>query len=142
MSLDEETLKAKAEIIDQNINYLYEKEFEPEDSDFEEIQAVKHSLFEITESCIDIASHIIAVEGLKRPDSYKGYFQVLKQNEIISDSVKENMQDMAGFRNFLVHRYGDVENQKLRKIMKEDLDDVKQFLKEIYSYMEEGDKAR
>ncbi len=136
MKSDADIIKAKAEIIDQNITYLNGKEL-AKNSSFEELQAVKHSLFVITEACIDIATHITAAEGFPRPNSYKEFFRTLNENEIIGDSSAERMAQMAGFRNFLIHRYGDVETEKLESIINENLEDVNRFLEEIYEYVDE-----
>ncbi|RLI74481.1 hypothetical protein DRP04_14610 [Archaeoglobales archaeon] len=41
-------------------------------------QAVKYSLLEIVEACIDIASHIISAKGFERAESYaECFFKIL-----------------------------------------------------------------
>jgi uncharacterized protein YutE (UPF0331/DUF86 family) len=47
------------------------------------LQAVKYSLLEIAEACIDIANHIIAAKGLERVEEYSKMFDVLAKNKII-----------------------------------------------------------
>lgn len=44
---------------------------------------------------------------------------------------------MAGFRNFLVHRYDDLDPERIEEFIDSDLEDVSEFLEEIYEYMEE-----
>lgn len=44
---------------------------------------------------------------------------------------------MARFRNVLVHRYEEVENQKLKRFLQEDLEDVKEFDPAMYTYIDE-----
>lgn len=42
MKADEQTLKSKIEIIDENIEYLEGQGFDPADVSFEKVQAFKH----------------------------------------------------------------------------------------------------
>lgn len=138
MKPNTETLKQKMEIIDKNFSYLQDKKgfFDPEEADFEELQAVKHSMFEIAEACIDIASHIIAAEGFERPSEYPEAFSVLEKEGIIGKELSGKLKDMARFRNFIAHRYDKVENQRLKQILEKDLQDVKGFTASIYEYMD------
>ncbi len=127
------------ELIDQNKKYLEQKETEDiDESDFESLQAVKHSMFEIAEACIDIASHIVASEGFDKPDDYSGFFPVLAQNKVIDKDLADRMADMARFRNFLVHRYGEVEPEKLEQFITEDLEDIEAFTSQIYEFIEKN----
>jgi len=48
--------------------------------------------------------------------------------------LADNLSEMAKFRNFLVHRYDKMEDERLNEILNEDLSDVKDFAKEIYNY--------
>lgn len=138
MKPSKETIEQKLEIIDQNMTFLRQekKKFTPGEANFKQIQAIKHSLLEISEACIDIASHIIASQGFERPSDYSEMFSVLKRNDIIGKELSENMGEMARFRNFLVHRYDKVEESRLEDIMEEDLEDIKDFVEEIYDYLE------
>lgn len=138
MKAEKETLKQKMQVIDENLRYLEDQNSTDfTESEFEKLQAVKHSLFEIAEACIDISSHIIAAEGFEKPEDYSGMFPVLSKNELITSELASNLEDMARFRNLLVHRYGELEPKKLQEFIQEDLQDVKKFTSAIYKYMEE-----
>lgn len=137
MKAEKETLKQKLQIIDENINYLENNKPEISGDDYGELQAVKHCLFEIAEASIDMASHIVAAEGFEKPESYAEMFPVLSKNDILDDELAEKLSEMARFRNLLVHRYGDIDEQKLENFIKQDLKDVKKFSQSIYTYIEE-----
>ncbi|MGQ9723723.1 MAG: type VII toxin-antitoxin system HepT family RNase toxin [Candidatus Jordarchaeum sp.] len=134
MEVDRNLIEGKIDIIERNIKFLEQykdskiKEFE---KNYKDIQAVKYSLLEIIEFCIDIANHIISVSGYRRAETYSEIFQILGEEKVISQGLSEKMQNMAKFRNLLVHRYGEIENRKLLEIIKKNLDDVKEFEKEI-----------
>lgn len=138
MKADEELLKQKLEIIVENLEYLTSSDFNPENAGFEEKQAVKHCLLELAEASIDISSHIIASEGLDRPEDYAGLFQELGNEGFLNESLADKMSEMARFRNFLVHRYGDVDEKRLEAFIEEDLGDVRSFSESIYDYLDES----
>ena len=66
MLINIEMIKGKFDIIERNLKFLEEyKEKIDKDflNNFKDIQALKYSLLEMIEACIDIASHIIASNG-------------------------------------------------------------------------------
>ncbi len=61
---------------------------------------------------------------------------MLSQQRVLDPNLALRLEDMAGFRNLLVHRYGDVDNLRVLDIIKNDLDDVLLFEKEIIQFLE------
>ncbi|KAB2941709.1 HepT-like ribonuclease domain-containing protein [Candidatus Methanoperedens sp. BLZ2] len=45
------------------------------------------------------------------------------------------LQEMAQFRNLLVHRYGKIDTKRIFIIMSEDINDIKQFVNMILKYI-------
>ncbi|MBS7251591.1 MAG: DUF86 domain-containing protein [Candidatus Freyarchaeota archaeon] len=134
MEINIKLIEGKMDIIERNIKFLEQyKDFEIKEFEksYKDIQAVKYSLLEIIESCMDIANHIISVRGYRRPETYSEIFQILGEEKVLSPELSENMQNMAKFRNLLVHRYGEIENRKVLEIVKKNLKEVKEFEKEI-----------
>lgn len=56
---------------------------------------------------------------------------------MIEEDLSVNLQNMAGFRNILVHRYQEVENKKLKRFIQEDLTDVRDFINQLNSWLDE-----
>jgi uncharacterized protein YutE (UPF0331/DUF86 family) len=139
MKANQETLHQKMDVIDDNMEYLEERKdsFEPSKSGFGELQAVKHCMLEIAEACIDIGAHIVASEGFEKPNDYSEIFPILADNDLIGEELAQRLSKMARFRNVLVHRYEEVENQKLKRFLQEDLEDVKEFNQDVYTYIDE-----
>jgi uncharacterized protein YutE (UPF0331/DUF86 family) len=81
------------------------------------------------EACVDISNHIISVKGFRRPMDYNDVFLVLEKNKLINKDFSYRLQEMAKFRNVLVHGYALVDRSKLFKIAKEDVKDIVQFVK-------------
>ena len=139
--IDKDLIEAKFDIIERNLHFIrsyYEgKTAEEIEEDYRDYQALKFSLFEIVEACIDIANHIIAAERFERAEEYSQMFIVLGKNNVISEKLAEKLSNMARFRNLLVHRYGEIKAQRLMEIVKEDLNDIVEFVKEVKEFMEE-----
>jgi len=89
--------------------------------------SAKYSLLEITEYCIDIASHIIAVKSMGRVEEYRGMFHLLGEKGVIEKDLAKRLGDMAGFRNLPVHRYGDVDTAVVLEMIQSELSDVVEF---------------
>ena len=140
MSLEREIIEGKLDIIDRNLRFL--EEFETLSPDqfvesYKDIQAAKYSFLEIIEACIDIANYIISVEGFRRAEEYSEMFKVLKEEGVIGKDLADKLEDMARFRNLLVHRYGEVDNKRVLEIIKHDLRDIEEFDKEIEKFINE-----
>ena len=57
------------------------------------------------ECVIDISNHAIADMRFRIPDSNMDSFEDLRGNNIIKEKLKNNLCNMASFRNILVHDY-------------------------------------
>jgi uncharacterized protein YutE (UPF0331/DUF86 family) len=130
VSMDEDLVNAKVDIIEQNLRELEELGGMMKDeftSSFRDLQAAKHMLQEAVEAALDLAYHVIASRGYRRPEDYKEAFTVLEENGVVDHDFAERLQDMAGFRNLLVHRYGEVDAAKVYAIMHDDVSDIRRF---------------
>lgn len=140
MRLEKEIIEGRFDIIDRNLRFLEEtKTLSPNQflESYKDIQAAKHSLLEIMEACIDIANYIISVKGFRRAEEYSEMFKVLKEEEVIAEDLTTRLEDMARFRNLLVHRYGEIDNRRVLEIIKHNLKDIEGFEREIKKYIEE-----
>lgn len=127
--IDEELVERKKDIVFEDLDYLEDKDFD--NPDFESVQAVKYSLQEIIEACLDIANHVIASRKLRRAEDYSEMFEILGEEKIIDEKLAGDLADMARFRNLLVHRYGDIENEELKRMLNEDLRDIQDYIDQI-----------
>ncbi len=136
--ISSEVINAMIDLIDENISLIEEirsQSFESFSNNFRDIQAAKHSLQEAIEACLDIGSHIIAEKGFRRPEDYKDIYKVLEEEKIIDPVLSAKLQEMAQFRNLLVHRYGKMDTRRIFIIMSEDINDIKEFVKMVLIYI-------
>ncbi len=136
--ISREVINAMIDLIDENIRLIEDirsQGFEQFSKSFRDIQAAKHSLQEAIEACLDIGNHIIAEKGFRRAEDYKDIYKVLEEEGIIEPELSAKLQEMAQFRNLLVHRYGKIDTMRLFIIMSEDLKDIQEFVKRILIYI-------
>ncbi len=84
---------------------------------------VERTLQIMIEICADIANHIIADKGYRVPKSYADTFRVLYEKGIIEEEIFKVMENMAKFRNIVVHRYDKVDEYIVINILKRHLND-------------------
>ncbi len=136
--ISSEVINAMVDLVDENIRLIEEiraQGYESFSNSFRDIQAAKHSLQEAIEACLDIGSHIIAEKGFRRPEDYKDIYKVLEEERIIDPALSAKLQEMAQFRNLLVHRYARIDTKRIFIIMSEDMKDIQEFAKRILNYI-------
>lgn len=134
MQIDKNLIQGKIDIIEKDLNFLGEyRDISNENflNSYKDIQAVKYSLFETIEACIDIASHIIAIKGLERAETYSEMFQILEKNDFLDSNLSKKLSNMAKFRNILVHGYAKIDNSRVLEFVKNELIDIKNFVKNV-----------
>lgn len=97
------------------------------------IRAICERYFEkIVEAVFDLIFMIIKEKELRSPDSVKDSLRILSENKIISKELSEKLDDAKGMRNWIAHKYGEI-NDKLvfHAVTEELINDVKKFLEEI-----------
>ena len=88
------------------------------------------------ESLIDVAAMIVSTERLGLPSDEENIFDMLVVKGTLSGEIAEKMKDMKGFRNILVHRYGDVEDERVYHYLTTCLNDFEDFEKATKRYLE------
>lgn len=96
-----------------------------------EQHAVERELQIVIEACLDIGHHVISREGLRRPGDYRDVFAVLREAGVIQAELGRRLEDMASFRNRLVHGYLDVEPERVYELARKELADVEAFVASI-----------
>ena len=101
---------------------------------------VLHILLISIQATIDIANHLIATNKLSRPSTYRECFEILLNANIIPSDLADQLADLAGFRNFLVHIYWRLNMDEVYKTLQEDLISIKNYLALIKNLIKEEDK--
>jgi len=99
--------------------------------------AVERWLQVAVESCVDIATHVIADAGWTPPGTARQAFVVLASHGQIPLSLAERLGFAAGLRNLLVHDYVAVDLGKLATVVRTDLVDLRDFAKIAATWLSE-----
>ncbi|WP_456471985.1 type VII toxin-antitoxin system HepT family RNase toxin [Methanocaldococcus sp.] len=106
--------------------------------------AAKYKLIVAIEAAISVCNHIVVRVVKEIPSSYSDCFIILGKHKIISQDLAEKLANMAKFRNMLVHIYWKIDDKKVYEIMKKDVSDLNEFIKEVKDYVskQRGDKEK
>jgi uncharacterized protein YutE (UPF0331/DUF86 family) len=92
------------------------------------------------QSAIDLATHVIASEGMGISDTIGGNFVLLEHSKIITNSLSRKMQSMVGFRNIAIHAYQALDVDILKAILSKNLKDLEQFYTTILTHFDMAKK--
>lgn len=91
------------------------------------LAAVKYRFVVAIETCVDVGQHVIASEGLRAPRDFADVFTVLGEGGFVPEDQVARLQDMARFRNLLVHGYQRVDDRRVVEILAGRLSDFDAF---------------
>ena len=110
-------------------------------NDWKTQRIIERTLQMMIESCVDIATHIIADKGYRVPKSYSDTFKVFHEENIVSLRLFNALGKMAKFRNIVVHHYDKVDAEIVVGILKKDLNDFMSYKEAIINFIKAGDSA-
>jgi len=88
------------------------------------------------EEVIDIANHFVSFYKWREPTGYRDLFSILKEHGIIKEKHLPTFQNMASFRNMLVHRYETIDDELVFGMFKKRLDDFELFITLVINWVE------
>ena len=91
------------------------------------IGSAKYYLQVSIECCLDVANHIIAAERFRVPRDYADTFKVIEEQSLVPEDLGKRLQQMAKFRNRLVHLYGTIDDANVHKYINKDVKDLVEF---------------
>lgn len=86
------------------------------------------------EACIDICQILAANLALGLPSDDEALLDKLEANNVLSVGMKNTLKGMMGFRNILVHKYGDIDDDKAFDNLSR-LADFEAFKSEVVSFI-------
>jgi uncharacterized protein YutE (UPF0331/DUF86 family) len=97
-------------------------------SDVRERRFVEHTLQIAIQAMLDVASHIVSDERLGEPEANRELFERLSTAHWVSESQRNVLVAMVGFRNILVHGYAAVDPAIVRDLVENHLGDLTDFV--------------
>jgi len=131
----EKRIDEKIEEIEKYLEQIYSwlpEEFEEYMADTKSRAACEKNFEVISEYILDIAIYFIRLKKFRIPNDDESTFKILAEESIISNILCKKMTAMRGMRNFIAHRYGEVDNLKVFDSFQEEFrDDTEEFLNSI-----------
>lgn len=131
-------IKTKIKVIEESIDLV--KENLPENiNEFKALGLVKDGIYKKVEASIqeiiNICSIINSDLKLGIPSNRDDIIDALWDNNILSKKMAEKIKELKGFRNFLVHRYGKIDDEVAFKEICRGLPDFTLFKEEILKFL-------
>ncbi len=128
----------KLEEMNGYLNQL--EEMIPSKTEYLENLTLRRACEKTIELAIECVIHIISIivsnKRLGVPTSEDDLVKILTQKKIISKNLALKVTQMKGFRNIIVHKYGDVDDKKVYKYLTEELNDFALFEKEVKKFLQ------
>ncbi|WP_031518056.1 type VII toxin-antitoxin system HepT family RNase toxin [Desulfofalx alkaliphila] len=103
------------------------------------VSAAKYQLIVAIEAAQNICNHLVARLARRAPVSYSDCYVILRDEGLIDEQLAESLSKMAKFRNLLVHRYGNIDDEIVYDIIKSgNLNNLTTFLSLVNKLVEKG----
>ncbi len=107
-------------------------------SDPYKVASAKYFLIVSIEAAVDMCNHLISKNRLRVPENYADTFKVMGEAGVFTRGFVEKLAEMAKFRNRLVHIYWEVDDGVIYKILREDVQDFKDFLDTFMKFLKKN----
>ena len=104
------------------------------ESDLDIQDIITLNLTRAVQICVDIATHVLADFNTPPPTTMAESFERLHQLKIISEETSVRLKKAVGFRNVSIHEYQNIDWLIVYKIITEQLDDFKDFARQVYMW--------
>jgi len=94
------------------------------------------ALLEAAQLCIDLGAHIVSEKGWRRPETYRDVFQVLWENHLLDEALRDQMLELAGFRNVVVHLYGKLDLERVWAFLQSAPESIASFAHRVERFAE------
>ena len=136
--MDNERVLAKIDELDsyrKELEEIVPEEYEDYAGSKETKRACERLLHIMIETEIDICDLLVKELKLGLPGKEEDFFNKLRKEGVISPGLAGRLKSMKGFRNVLVHRYAEVDDELVFGFLKKNLGDFDRFRKEIVGFL-------
>lgn len=136
--VDAERVRTRLGRLEQCVRGLVEKQDcsrqeHRQDRDLRDV--VERRFEKAIQACVDVGTHVTASEGFREPRDYGDVFRVLEEEGVLTGRTADEMVEMAGFRNVLVHEYAGIDDAIVHDHL-QDLSRFRRFAEEIEAYLD------
>jgi uncharacterized protein YutE (UPF0331/DUF86 family) len=138
MNIDIEKIKQRFSEINEAMNEIKKLvSISPDEfwKDKRNIAALKYYLILMIEAVGSVCTHILAKKFNRAVSTLSECFEFMEKEGILNKNLTERIKNISKFRNKLIHRYWEIEDEIILKYAKEDINDFFDFMKEIEKYI-------
>ena len=143
--LNSEVLRARISYIEDSLRSLERFRgisFDEFHSNPDHFRIAFYDLSRALQAVMDIGSHILSRIPGARPASYKDIARLLEKYRIIpKDFANGQLSKMAGYRNRMVHFYGEISEREIYEIIQNELQDFNAFVGHIDQLLKDPAKV-
>ena len=96
---------------------------------------VSFNLMLAVQTCLDVASHVIADEGWPPASTLAESFQRLGEHQVIAAETSAALGRAAGLRNLVAHGYAAIEPELIHEAASSGLADLERFSSEVSGWL-------
>ena len=120
----DDVLLNKAAIIERCLRRIREESAAcPDLDDFTHLDALTLNIERACQAAIDMAMHVVAERHMGVPQSNADAFVLLERAGLIDSTLSKSLRGMAGFRNIAVHQYEEIDDDILRWVVENGIQD-------------------
>jgi uncharacterized protein YutE (UPF0331/DUF86 family) len=130
MPVDEDILRTRISEVRSAVNELKRlayKEFR--NLSLDERYSMRYNMVILVEAIVSLCLHIIVEAYGETPRSYREAVRAVAER--LSIPCADELEDMVGLRNLLIHRYWTVDDERLYENVKEDFKCVEELLRRV-----------
>ena len=139
--MKKQIIKHKLKEMEEHVS-LVEDNFPDNLKNFEDLGLIKDGIYKriegAIENVIDVCSIFNSELNLGIPREEEDFIDNVFSKGIISKKLYLRIKEMKGFRNILVHRYGEIDDKLAYGSIKEGLKDFDLFIKEIKVFLDKN----
>ena len=86
------------------------------------------------ECALSLGEQIISNYGFRAPNHYRDIVYILGEKKVIPKRLSEEMSELAGFRNILVHGYTKIDRNLVYQHLQKDISNLEQYAKHLAKF--------
>ena len=136
--MDKERVLTKIDELDsyrRELDEILPESYEDYASSTETKRACERLIHVMIETLIDTSALIVKELKLGLPGEEDDIFLKLEKRNIITAGMLTKLKRMKGFRNILVHRYSEIDDELVFGFLKRNLSDFEIYKKQILAYL-------
>ncbi|MBU1136497.1 MAG: DUF86 domain-containing protein [Nanoarchaeota archaeon] len=139
--LRKDRIKNKVEQIINSLEFINEN-FPDDFEEFKSSKVIRNAVYKeieyAIENIIDVCSIINSDLRLGSPETEDSIFEHIEKNKTFTKTTIDSIKEMKKFRNILIHKYGEINDEKAFENIKEGLADFEKVIKEIEGFLKKN----